>query len=387
MLYIKPLSLLSVPMVFMYIHQMHYTRAMEKKSIYYTVLLFTCLGLLACDSKTTNAPEEFSTFTIKRGTNIAHWLSQSQRRGEERVTFFTQRDIAFIDSAGFDHIRMPIDEMQMWDEAGNREEEAFELLKNSLTWCRDAGLRVIVDLHILRSHHFNEKEKPLWTVPAEQDKFIALWKDLSVFLKDWPTGMVAYEFMNEPVADDHELWNTLLARVADSIRQWEPQRVLVIGSNRWQSADTFDHLKIPANDPNIILSFHFYEPFFLTHYQASWTHLKDFTGEVNYPGQIVLNSEKPEHKEIYNRARLVEMMRKPLHLADSLNLPLYCGEFGIIDKSPRGPMVAWYKDMVSIFDEYGIGYANWNYKAGSFGTVDKDMKPDVEILQILTGKH
>lgn len=359
---------------------------MNRRNYLFTSLLLSVLFLAACDSKR-NEPgdtEEFESFKIKRGTNIAHWLSQSERRGVERATFFKEKDIAFIDSVGFDHIRLPIDEMQMWDELGNRDEKAFNLLNNNLEWCRKAGLRVIVDLHILRSHHFNEKEKPLWTVPAEQDKFIALWKDLSAFLKDWPNGMVAYEFMNEPVADDAEQWNELLAKVADSIRSWEPQRVLVIGSNRWQSASTFDQLKIPANDPNIILSFHFYEPFFLSHYQASWTYLKDFEGEVNYPGQIVLNSDKPEHQRVYNRDSLVKMMRKPLRLADSLKLPLYCGEFGIINKSPRGPMIAWYKDMVSIFEQYNIGYANWNYKAGSFGIVDKDIHPDQEMIKILT---
>ncbi len=362
-------------------------KIMRKKSIYYSILFFASVGIAACtqqSKETTSEPAQFTSFTIKRGTNIAHWLSQSKKRGEERATFFTEKDIQFIDSAGFDHIRLPIDEEQMWDEQGNREEEAFALLKNSMEWCKDAGVRVIVDLHILRSHYFNAKEKPLWTVPAEQDKLIALWKDLSSFLKDYPNGMIAYEFMNEPVADDAEEWNVLLARVADSIRSWEPERVMVIGSNRWQSASTFDELRIPPNDPNIILSFHFYEPFFLSHYQASWTELKDFTGDVNYPGQIVLNSDKPEHKEVFNREKLVEMMRKPIHLADSLKLPLYCGEFGIIDKSPRGPMVAWYKDMVSIFDQYNIGYANWNYKAGSFGIVDMDIKPDEEVVKILT---
>ena len=361
---------------------------MKKYTIHFLSCLFVLSSLSACrqkDKEVSDPSDSFTAFTVMRGTNIAHWLSQSKQRGEERATFFTQKDIAFIDSVGFDHIRLPIDEEQMWDAQGNREPEAFQLLKNSLDWCKAAGLRVIVDLHILRSHHFNEKEKPLWTVPAEQDKLIAFWKDLSSFLKDYPNGMVAYEFMNEPVADTDEEWNVLLGRVADSIRSWEPERVMVIGSNRWQSANTFDQLRVPANDPNILLSFHFYEPFFLTHYQASWTKLKDFEGDVNYPGQIVLNSDLPEHKEVYNRERLVDMMRKPLHLADSLQLPLYCGEFGVIDKSPRGPMVAWYRDMVSVFDQYHVGYANWNYKSGSFGIVDKEMKPDKEIISILTG--
>ena len=350
-----------------------------------SIVLFitTCLFLVSCQRTKVAGDETFSTFHICRGTNIAHWLSQSDRRGEDREAFFTEKDILFIDSCGFDHIRLPIDEVQLWDEAGKLDDEAFALLNNCMEWCRNAGLRVIVDLHILRSHHFNEEDKPLWTIPAEQDKFIGLWKDLSGFLHSWPTGMLAYEPMNEPVADDPEQWNSLLSRLVDSLRQWEPERVLVIGSNRWQSAATFDKLRIPENDTNIILSYHFYEPFFLTHYQATWTYLKDFTGDVNYPGQIVLNSNIPEQQRVYDRDTLEFMMQKPIKLADSLNLPLYCGEFGIYMNFFPAAKLAWYRDMISIFEEYGIAYANWNYKSESFGMVDEHMKQQTEIIRIL----
>jgi endoglucanase len=354
-----------------------------KNQMFRSVVIFFIAA--ACTSNRVEVNKnEYASFTIKRGTNIAHWLSQSDRRGNERATFFTEKDIAFIDSAGFDHIRLPVDEEQMWDENGKRDEEAFDLLKQCLGWCQDAGLRVVLDLHILRSHHFNEKEKPLWTVPAEQDQFIQLWKDLSAAVRERPNGMLAYEFMNEPVADDAEQWNQLLNRVADSIRSWEPERVLVIGSNRWQSASTFDQLRIPANDRNILLSFHFYEPFHLTHYQASWTNLKDFQGEVKYPGQIVVNGSSQEEKRIYNRDTLEKMMQKPIRLADSLDLPLYCGEFGVIDKAPLSEKLNWYRDMVAIFEKNGIAYANWNYKAGSFGIVDNEINPDTVMVKILS---
>jgi endoglucanase len=360
---------------------------MKRLLLYFTAISIVCVFITACQNQkkaVNNKTFPYKSFSIKRGTNLAHWLSQSDRRGDERKSFITEKDIRFIDSLGFDHVRLPIDEEQMWDETGKRHEDAFALLGNCLEWCQKAGLRVVVDLHILRSHHFNAKEKPLWTIPAEQDKFINLWKDLSGFLHDWPNAMVAYEFMNEPVADDPEQWNRLLARVDDSIRQWEPARVLVIGSNRWQSASTFDKLKIPKNDTNIVLSFHFYEPFFLTHYQAPWTELKDFKGEVNYPGQIVLHSIKPEHLQVYNRDTLVKMMQKPLHLADSLKLQLYCGEFGVYENFFPPSKLAWYTDMVSIFDEYGIAYANWNYKSGAFGIVDDNMNPVLPVIKILT---
>jgi endoglucanase len=89
---------------------------------------------------------------------------------------------------------------------------------------------------------------------------------------------------------------------------------------------------------------------------------------------------------IYNRDTLIKMMAKPLQLADSLKLPLYCGEFGVIDGTPRDSKVAWYKDLIDIFEKHNIGYANWNYKAGSFGIVDANMKPDMEMVNILTRK-
>ena len=355
-----------------------------------SVLLNLLMILLtaACTSENKRQEiAEYTPFKIQRGTNIAHWLSQSDRRGPERAAFFTEKDIRLIDSVGFDHIRLPIDEVQMWDENGHRHEDAFGLLTECLRWCKDAGLRVVLDLHILRSHHFNEGDKPLWTDPKEQDKFIRLWKDLSNAVKEWPNGMLAYEFMNEPVADDPGQWNDLLARVTDSIRNWEPERMLVIGSNRWQSVTTFDQLRIPANDRNIILSFHFYEPFHLTHTGASWTRLRDFKGEVNYPGQIVVNGTSPEEKSVYNIDTLEKMMQKPFHLADSLNLPLYCGEFGVIETAPLKPKLAWYRDMVTVFEKHGVAYANWNFKAGSFGIVDENMNPDKPMIDILNGKE
>jgi endoglucanase len=365
-------------------------------------ILVVVILIAACQSRKKDmgvSSFPYTKFEIKRGTNIAHWLSQSNRRGEERTKFITEKDIRFIDSVGFDHIRLPIDEEQMWDETGKRHEDAFTLMKNCLEWCNKAGLRVIVDLHILRSHHFNADVKPLWTVPAEQDKFIALWKDLSVFLKDWPTTMVAYEPMNEPVADDPEQWNHLLGRLVDSVRKWEPARVLVLGSNRWQSAETFDKLRVPEGDTNLILSYHFYEPFFLTHYQAGWTQLKDFKGDVNYPGQIVTNATIPEAmkkaygpdlevalKRIYNRDTLAYMMRKPFQVAQRTKLPLYCGEFGVFQNFFPQAKLAWYRDMVSIFEEHNVAYANWNYKSGAFGIVDDKNVPLTEVMNILLGK-
>ena len=356
--------------------------------------------LFACQNTATDGPDElisdgYGEFTLHKGTNISHWLSQSSRRGAERRAFFTEEDVHYLAGLGFDHLRIPIDEEQMFDEAGNPEPEAFALLTNALDWCQQEGLRAIVDLHILRSHHFNEDDKPLWTDPAEQEKFMDLWRVLSDTLHSYPGGMLAYELMNEPVANDPENWNQLVARAVKVIRDQEPERVVVIGSNRWQNADTFDQLKVPENDQNILLSFHFYEPFLLTHYQASWTSLANYEGPVHYPGPIITEEEfaelpntqkayAEERMQIYHRDTLEKMMAKPLRVAQELNLPLYCGEWGVITSAPQEDRLRWYRDMVDIFEANNIAYANWDYKSGSFGLVTGEGEPNEELVEIVT---
>lgn len=365
-------------------------------SIFLFSLIFACSPAQESLDKTARSENNYEAFQITSGTNISHWLSQSQRRGEARKKFFQKEDVAYLASLGFDHLRFPVDEEQMFDEAGNKEDEAFQLLHNALGWCRENGLRAIVDLHILRSHHFNKEEKPLWTDPAAQEKFINLWRLFSEELSQYPVGMVAYELMNEPVANDPEDWNQLVAKAYAAIRELEPERTIVIGSNRWQSADTFDQLQVPANDQNILLSFHFYKPFLLTHYQAGWTDLADYRGPVHYPGPLLTDEEfealSPSQQEIVKNHRmrkfsqdlLEKMMQKPLRVAQETGLPLYCGEWGVITKAPEKARLQWYRDMVEVFKKNGIAYANWDYKSGSFGLVEDDGSVNTELVQIIS---
>ncbi len=357
------------------------------------LILFAAI-LFSCQNNTTQKDEKFEIF---RGTNVAHWLSQSRARGAEREQFITEADIAAIANMGFDHVRLPIDEEQMWDDNGNRHDDAFQIMENCINWCRENDLRVIVDLHILRSHHFNAEEKPLWTDPAEQEKFYNLWLDLSKTLIQFPNSLVAYELMNEAVADDPEQWNQLVANAVVKLREVEPERTIVIGSNRWQSYNTFDDLKVPENDSNIILSFHFYEPFLLTHYHASWTALKDYEGPVHYPGTILTQEEfdnLPDSiqpitqnwvgKE-FDKDVIRKMWQEPIQKAKKLNLPLYCGEFGVISNPPQQDRLNWYRDMIDLFEENGIAYANWNYKSGAFGLINDDGSRNEELIKIVSG--
>ena len=339
-------------------------------------------------------------FEIKRGVNVSHWLSQSQARGESRANHITEQDMQRIKEMGFDHIRLPIDEVQFWDEQGNRLDEAWQLLTNALEWCCKYNLRVIVDLHTLRSHNFVLQEgqkNALYEDPAELQKLIEMWNQLSAQMKRFPVNMVAYEFMNEPVADDPEQWNQVVEKVHAALRKLEPDRKLVIGSNRWQSVGTFKDLRIPAGDKNIILSFHYYNPMFVTHYRASWADVGRYTGTVTYPGQLISEQDYNQASEQvqkiirenegltqWNRDRIKNDMADAIKLASDLGLQLFCGEWGAYQRTPRDLAYAWMKDMISIFDECNIAWTVWCYDA-DFGfwnqrTQDFKDKPMFEIL-------
>jgi endoglucanase len=365
-------------------------------SFRFVFVLLPLLEVISCKpnpADTSRSPE----FVVNKGVNISHWLSQSDVRGEDRKNYFTEKDVEFIAGAGYDHIRLPVDEEQLWDMQGNKIPEAFALLNNAVQWCMKNKLRIIIDMHILRSHYFNAAVRPLWTDTAEQVKFVERWMDLSDELKQYPLDQVAYELLNEAVADDPKDWNRLIAKAMKALREREPQRTIVIGSNRFQDPGTFPDLKIPENDSNIILSFHFYTPFALTHYKASWTAIKTYDGPVKYPGQVVDSTDLAGYPDslrvtmkwasgYYTADTLEKRMQLPLEYARKYNLPLYCGEYGCLVTVPRESRLAWYSDMIAIFDKNNIASANWDYKA-EFGIYHPENgEPDKELIEIITGK-
>lgn len=335
-----------------------------------------------------------NSFLLRRGVNIGGWLSQSKRRGRERVEFFTRDDAARLARMGFNHLRIPVDEEQLWDDAGKREAEAWTLLNTALDWCAEYGLNAVVDLHILRSHYFMAKEKPLFTIPREAERFGELWDELSSELLSRDVARVAYEFMNEPVADRHEDWNRVYGHPYRAIRKRERERVLLLGSNLWSQAGTFEFLEVPADDPNMVLTFHYYNPMHVTHYGAPWVkECEVYTGPIAYPGlpipQDVFNELPIETQHMvgkwnrwYDRNAIESDLLWPLALAARTGLPLYCGEFGVIHKAPPEIRAAWHRDVTQVFESHGIGWAVWSYKGG-FGLLDKDGRSDETARAIL----
>jgi endoglucanase len=378
-----------------------------------TTLIFLCIasllitGMASCKNEQPKSDMlNPSGFEIKRGVNLSHWLSQDFGWAP-KYSYIKEKDIRFIDSIGYDHVRIPVDETEIYDSTGMPVRAAFEQLNNCLGWCAKYNLRAIIDLHIIRSHHFNAGNEgghnTLWTDTTAQQNFVNLWIKLSGELHQHPVNMVAYEILNEAVAPQHDDWNSLMNKAVSAIRKLEPERVLIIGPNMWQIAPNLKYLKLPDNDKNIILSFHTYTPMAFTHYKAGWTPGKAYTGPVHYPGQIITDEEYAKFvdttnhdlvnmfadaRDTFNLQRLISVFKDGLDFARSENLQLYCGEFGCMPTVERNDRLAFYSDMISAFEDNGIAWANWEYK-GDFGLYFFDAEkmtngnPDFELIHTL----
>ena len=70
-------------------------------------------------------------------------------------------------------------------------------------------------------------------------------------------------------------------------------------------------------------------------------------------------------------AALLEVVRvEALRAAEANDAPLYCGEYGVIDRAPAEDALRWHADIAEVFNRYGIGRALWNYKNKDYGLVD-----------------
>ena len=89
--------------------------------------------------------------------------------------------------------------------------------------------------------------------------------------------------------------------------------------------------------------------------------------------------------DLHSRETLAAEVAVAVARAEALGLPLYCGEFGSLGNPGRDIRLQYYRNVVSVFKQFGIAYSNWDYK-GSFRIVDPvTFAVDHELISILTG--
>jgi len=329
--------------------------------------------------------------SLQVGINLGGWISQYPALDHNHFkSFLVAEDIKRIADWGFDHVRLPVDYpvLEDTDRPGVCKESGFEYIESCIEWCKQSGLRVVLDLHKTPGFAFDELAKAtLFENPTLQERFINLWMAINKRFADRMDDILAFELLNEIVLHDSGPWNSLVKQVVKQIRTLDPKRLIVVGGNQYNAGNELQNLEL-LDDPNILYTFHFYLPLTLTHQKVPWVPpLVEYNQELNYPGQqdskleeIVKKFPKDTHKldrEIgiqFNKEHLRSVLQPAIDFSKRTGQPIYCGEFGVYEGAPMSTRINWTRDFIDLLNESNIGRAIWTYKALDFGLVGKDGK-------------
>lgn len=319
------------------------------------------------------------------GINLGGFLSQCVHSLEHYQSFISESDIKQIADWGFDHIRLPIDYEVLSNEDGSEKKDGYELVHQVVDWCEKYQLNIVLDLHKGPGYDFNhawdETKNNLFTSEELQNRFINLWHHIAThFASD---DHVAFELLNEVVEEENvTLWNTLIKKAVSEIRKTAKNNPIIYGGVRWNSAATLKYLDKPV-DPNIIFTFHFYEPLLFTHQKAPWVEKMNKKKDVFYPDDMEtyrVESEKlgvqgdtvrDAKSNSIGREFIEEVVAEAIEAAKKAEVPIYCGEFGVIDRASVEDTYRWFSVVDQVFKKNQIGFCVWTYKSMDFGITEK----------------
>ncbi len=318
------------------------------------------------------------------GINLGGWLSQCVHTYEHYDSFISENDIERIASWGLDHVRVPVDYQLMRDENHNDIEKGYGYIDCCLEWCKKHGLNMILDLHKTAGFSFDESTNAFFESEPLQDRFVELWIELAKRYGNYGESLV-FELLNEVVEDSvAEQWNGIIKRTISAIRAIAPNVKIIIGGVRNNSVLRVKGLDLPY-DENVVYTFHFYEPLIFTHQTAHWVNKMTADFHTEYPAETAkyyAETEKflpDDQREFYHAVKtksidrdfFEEAFKEAIQTAEERGVALYCGEYGVIDKTSLSSALNWYTDISSVFDQFKIGRAAWTYKKLDFGITDE----------------
>jgi endoglucanase len=251
-------------------------------------------------------------------------------------------DFKRITEAGFNTVRIPV----RWathadaDTPYTIDARFMARVKQVVSDARKSGLNVI-----LNSHHF----EALHADPSDANiaRLAGMWTQIAAAFASVPEDHLWFEIENEPhdKFNDDNLLKVLKPALAE-IRKSNPTRAVIIGGEFWSGINSLKTLTLP-DDPNIVPTFHYYDPFEFTHQGATWV------------------TNPPPLGRVYGTAedrRLLEegVAKVRAYIARTGKTP-FMGEFGANERIPLYDRVKYQMTVRLAFDKLGIGMCAWGY--------------------------
>ncbi len=349
-------------------------------------------------------------FLFHRCTN----QSENQNHEVEKITFWhVQQKGAnyfnktptreWFESAAKENIRLVRFAYEKWegeqrdfllgsaDNYSGLVEKDFQKLKYYLDVANELGIKVVISPLSLPGARYAQsngriRDGRLWKDQSYLPQAVEFWKDLANRLKDQP-NVVGYNLINEPHPEwfynkrtfwdkgfqrwyqdrigksgDLNLFNQQLIKAIRTIDEKTP---IIVASGLYATPWAFEYLK-PMDDPNIIYSFHMYEPY-------SFTTRRINNGKYQYPGEIPIR-ELDSEIFIMNKESLHQFLNPVKDWVEKNKIPsnrIWVAEFGC-DRMTKGAE-NYLSDLIDIFNQENWHWSFYAYREDVWESMDYEL--------------
>jgi endoglucanase len=272
-------------------------------------------------------------WTGTKAKNYADFVKPGEAAKREKM-------FAGIGRAGFKTVRIPIN-FGAWANYEKpfrwENEEGLKTADLFVGWALENNLHAIIDLHHVE---FDGSIKDA----ATTERVVWLWREIAGRYKRTNPEKVFFELRNEPHDMAADEWRRQAGEIIRAVRQIAPEHTLIVGFHDWNSRRALIE-SAPFSDPNIIYTFHYYDPFIFTHQGATWAGegLPDLKN-VPFPAKenkiAVPASAKGKwveglintYREDSQAAKMFDDLKAAKDWAEKNKVPIFLGEFGSFTK-------------------------------------------------------
>ena len=245
-----------------------------------------------------------------------------------------------IRKAGFRHVRINLHAFKYLNTSNNLDPQLLSRLDAVLAAASSGGLVPVID-----EHDFEDCQRDPNDCVAKTKAF---WMAVSGYLAGKHPSAV-FELLNEPGGDmTQQIWNDLIADLLNIIRAKNPDRTIIVAALNVDKPGQIDELKLPENDRNLIVAYHYYKPMAFTHQGAPWE--REFANFKNVPW-----GSEAERQQITSDFDRISAWSK------QHDRPIYLGEFGTYDKAPMWARSEYLSFITRAAEHRGWSWAYWQF--------------------------
>lgn len=209
-----------------------------------------------------------------RGVNIHTYYYQYQWDKTSALKNATEADIQYLKSLGVNSIRLGLHWQYFQTGLG------YQLIDNYVKWCENAGIYLILDMHVVPSETAVGQGR-IWNNKLAQQKFINLWKAIATRYADNKI-IAGYDLFNEPAPANAQHWWTLADSTISTIRAIDKNHILFI-----EPASPKEPSFQLVNDANVVYSFHDYKPYLISYAGYAGASDSPVPTDYKYPGLVL----------------------------------------------------------------------------------------------------